>query len=71
MVTDTDDAVIVHSTINLAHSLGKNVVAEGVETREVLDYLLRLGCDMAQGYHFCRALPAAECLDFIKRHRPN
>ena len=71
MVSDMDDAIIVHSTINLAHSLGKKVVAEGVESQEVRDYLLELGCDMAQGHHLCRALPAAECLDFIKKHRPD
>jgi diguanylate cyclase (GGDEF)-like protein len=71
MASNIDDAIIVHSTIELAHSLGKKVVAEGVETREVLDYLLELGCDMAQGHHLCNALPAAECLDFIKKQRPN
>jgi EAL domain-containing protein (putative c-di-GMP-specific phosphodiesterase class I) len=47
----------VRSTIDLAHSLGIAVVAEGVETEEVLNRLTTLGCDMAQG--FCLARPAA------------
>ena len=54
------DAVIVRSTIDLAHNLGLKVVAEGVETREILDLLAILGCDTAQGYYFSRPLPAEE-----------
>jgi len=51
-----DDDAIVRSTIDLAHSLGITVVAEGVETDEVLQRLRVLGCDLAQG--FCLAHPA-------------
>ena len=53
---DEDDA-IVRSTIDLAHSLGIVVVAEGVESEEVLGRLTALGCDLAQGY--CLARPAS------------
>ncbi len=58
MVTDQDDAVIVRSTIDLAHTLGLKVVAEGVEQRETWDRLAALGCDSAQGYYLSRPQPA-------------
>ncbi len=58
MVTDPDDAVIVRSTIDLAHTLGLKVVAEGVERRETWDRLAALGCDSAQGYYLSRPQPA-------------
>jgi len=44
------DRLMVQSTVALAHSLGRTVVAEGVENREILDVLLELGCDIAQGF---------------------
>jgi EAL domain-containing protein (putative c-di-GMP-specific phosphodiesterase class I) len=44
------DRLMVQSTIGLAHSLGRKVVAEGVEQREVLDLLIEMGCDVAQGF---------------------
>lgn len=55
-----DDNPIVTSTIILAKRLGLEVVAEGVETREQLVYLKLSGCDIAQGYHFSRPLPAEQ-----------
>lgn len=53
---------IVKSSIDLAHALGMVVVAEGVETAEVLDQLTRWGCDLAQGYHVGRPRPADSCI---------
>ncbi|MDP2119573.1 MAG: EAL domain-containing protein [Hoeflea sp.] len=50
IMTEFDDAIIVHAIINLAHNLGMNVVAEGIETQEQFDLLLQKGCDVAQGY---------------------
>ena len=44
------DRLMVQSTIGLAHSLGRRVVAEGVEHREILDSLIEMGCDVAQGF---------------------
>jgi len=55
--TDEEDEAIVRSTIDLAHSLGVAVVAEGVESEDVLHRLRALGCDLAQG--FCLARPAS------------
>ena len=50
MLVSEQDAIIVSSTINLAHNLGLKVVAEGVECRETLEKLRKIGCDQAQGY---------------------
>ena len=50
MLTDKKDAMIVRAVIDLGHNFGLTVVAEGVETKEVLDTLAALGCDEAQGY---------------------
>jgi EAL domain-containing protein (putative c-di-GMP-specific phosphodiesterase class I)/CHASE2 domain-containing sensor protein len=50
IVDNRSDRLMVQSTIGLAHSLDRRVVAEGVETREILDSLIEMGCDTAQGY---------------------
>jgi diguanylate cyclase (GGDEF)-like protein len=60
MADDASDAAIVRSTIDLARHLGLAVVAEGVETSEVLDVLASLECDVAQGFLLSRPLPAGE-----------
>jgi len=60
LITNEDDAVIVHSTIELAHNLGLTVVAEGVENQEVHDMLKTLGCDISQGYYFTRPIANTE-----------
>ncbi|WP_099239699.1 sensor domain-containing protein [Synechococcus sp. BDU 130192] len=54
MLTNEQSLVIVRSTINLAHSLGLEVVAEGVENQAILDLLKEMGCDIAQGYFLGR-----------------
>ncbi|MEQ6340773.1 MAG: EAL domain-containing protein [Gammaproteobacteria bacterium] len=60
MAVDDNDAVIVRSTIDLAHNIGLAVVAEGVEDKATYDLLTRLGCDVAQGYYISRPIPAEE-----------
>jgi len=60
MAHDDDDAKIVRSTIDLAHNLGLQVVAEGVESEAILQRLRELHCDEAQGYFMSRPLPVAE-----------
>lgn len=54
MSDDVNDAVIVRSTIDLAHNMGLSVVAEGVETQEIWNMLSGLGCNVGQGYFMCR-----------------
>ncbi|HMC15120.1 MAG TPA: GGDEF domain-containing protein [Albitalea sp.] len=66
MQTDADDAMIVRSTIDLAHNLGISVVAEGVENAQVWNMLRQLDCDQAQGYHMGRPMPLAEFSNWSK-----
>ena len=60
VTTNPGDAAITLAIVNLAHSLGMKVVAEGVETAEQLDFLKTNGCDEIQGYLFSPAVPAAQ-----------
>ncbi len=62
-----DDATIVRSTIELAHSMGLKVVAEGVENPQGWNLLRRLGCDFAQGYLISKPLSADEAAEFMRR----
>ncbi|MGH1481082.1 MAG: EAL domain-containing protein [Geminicoccales bacterium] len=57
---DANDATIVESLVNVGHGLGKNVVAEGVETAEQLRFLEAIGCDTAQGFFINRAMVARD-----------
>ena len=67
MQVGEDDVMIVRSTIDLAHNLGLTVVAEGVETAEILEHLRTLACDEAQGYHIARPLPVDDFLAWQMR----
>jgi EAL domain-containing protein (putative c-di-GMP-specific phosphodiesterase class I) len=57
---NAEDTAIVQGVIALAHSLGLRVIAEGVEDRGQVDGLHALRCDLGQGFHWARPLPAAE-----------
>lgn len=59
LMTDPNDAIIAKTIIALAHNLGLNVIAEGVETLEQKDYLADMGCNAYQGYYFGRPLAIA------------
>lgn len=65
MAVEKDDAMIVRSTIDLAHNLGLKVVAEGIETQEIYDRLVALGCDAAQGYYISRPVSPADLLGWL------
>ncbi|HVL00422.1 MAG TPA: EAL domain-containing protein, partial [Dongiaceae bacterium] len=60
-----DDQIIVKSTIDLAHSFGLEIVAEGVENAAALQLLQQWGIDWVQGYFFSRPLPAGEVLPWV------
>jgi len=64
MLEDTQDELIVHSTIHLAHNLGLKVVAEGVENQALLECLKKMGCDQAQGYFIGRPMSGAQLLNW-------
>ncbi len=63
---DANDATICAATIAMAHGIGLEVVAEGVETAAQLAYLLRHECENLQGYYFSRPLAAADCAAYIR-----
>lgn len=62
---DHRDRLIVESVIGLAHSLGQEVVAEGIEDIVTLEALRKLGCDLAQGYHIGRPMKLPELLELV------
>lgn len=66
MAVDGDDTVIVRSIVDLAHNLGLQVIAEGVEDQETWDALVILGSDAAQGYFMSRPIPADELGRWLK-----
>jgi diguanylate cyclase (GGDEF)-like protein len=74
MLRNESDLIIVRSTINLGHDLGLNVIAEGVEDSSTLEELAQLGCDLAQGYHVSKPMPADVFNDWLVEtvpHRPH
>lgn len=65
---DSGDSAIVGSCIDLAHAVGIRAVAEGVETSGRVRALKAMGCDLAQGYHFARPLPAPLLKGWLDAH---
>ncbi|MGE0372472.1 MAG: putative bifunctional diguanylate cyclase/phosphodiesterase, partial [Gammaproteobacteria bacterium] len=66
MALDNDDAVIVRSTIDLAHNIGLRVVAEGVEDKVTYDLLAGMRCDSVQGFYISRPLEADALLAWLR-----
>ncbi len=58
--------IIVESSVRMAKMIGMDVIAEGVETKEQLDFLASVNCDIAQGYYYSRPIPIEEFEEFIK-----
>ena len=65
----SEDAVIVKSTIELAHNMGLKVIAEGVENAVSLEWLRALGCDTAQGYFISRPIAALDLEAWLASNR--
>ena len=61
---------MVDAVVHLAHALGLDVVAEGVESAEQRDILLKLGCDELQGFFFAEPMPADAMLAWANLNRP-
>jgi CheY-like chemotaxis protein len=70
MTKDHRREAIVRATIALGHDLGFEVVAEGVEDREIWELLGALGCDVAQGYHIARPMPPLEVSGWLEAWDP-
>jgi len=66
ITTDPDDEAITATVITMAHSLGLNVVAEGVEIAEQVEYLREQGCDEVQGHWLSHPLPPEQCFGFLQ-----
>ncbi len=66
---DASSSAMVAAMISLSHDLGLRVIAEGVETRDQLDYLLARGCDEVQGYYFSRPLGGREFEKLVRERR--
>ncbi len=69
MLTSERSTTIVESSINMAHQLGLEIVAEGIESEAVYEYLLNAGCTEAQGFWLARPMPLAELLSFLRKDR--
>ncbi|MEK7734925.1 MAG: EAL domain-containing protein, partial [Pseudomonadota bacterium] len=69
IATDPDDAAIVRAIITMAHALGIQTIAEGVETREQLAFLRENSCDAMQGYYFSRPVPGDEITAMLHAKR--
>jgi EAL domain-containing protein (putative c-di-GMP-specific phosphodiesterase class I) len=69
LATAGEDAIIVRSTVDLAHSLGLTVLAEGVEDPDGLQALVEFGCDLAQGYHLGRPVAPEDLAETLSAVR--
>ena len=69
ITTNSADAAIALSVVTLAHNLNMRVIAEGVETREQMEFLRQHGCDEMQGYYFSRPVDAAAFTSLLRERR--
>jgi diguanylate cyclase (GGDEF)-like protein len=69
VVTSRDDAEIVRAIVSLAHALRLQVIAEGVETPDQLEFLNSLGCDQYQGFHFSAPVPSNAFVAMLREHQ--
>lgn len=67
ITTNAADRALVKNIINITKDLKLECVAEGVEAKEQLEILKKLGCDIIQGYYYSKALPRAQVFEFIKK----
>jgi len=69
VAADQDAALIVSLMNDLAHALGLETVAEGIEGAAQLEVIRELGCDHVQGFHLARPAPPGEITELIREHR--
>lgn len=66
--TDADDGAITRTIIGLGRSLNLEVIAEGVETLEQQEYLIKEGCDLVQGFRYAKPMPEDKLIEFLKAY---
>jgi len=71
MLWDTEDLSLVEGVIGLARAFSRTVIAEGVETVEHGQMLLKLGCDFGQGYGIARPMPAENLIEWVRQWLPD
>jgi len=71
MASSEEANLIVGAIINLAHSLHLELIAEGIETEELMDRLIAMGCETGQGYFFSRPMPAIDVPAWLAQHPPH
>lgn len=62
-----EDEILVKTIISMAKNFKMDVVAEGIETKEQLEILQRLGCDFGQGFYFSRSMSLEQCHDYLQK----
>ncbi|MCR5671861.1 MAG: EAL domain-containing protein [Butyrivibrio sp.] len=60
--------MVMHNLIKIIKSIGKKIVAEGVETQEQAEQIIRLGCDSIQGFYYARPMPRRQFIEFLRQH---
>lgn len=68
IMDNENDAIIVKATINLAHNLGLQITAQGVESKEIIFRLKDYGCDMAQGYYLNKPLSVTDFTQWMSTY---
>lgn len=71
MASNQSDQIMVRSTINLAHELGLQVVAEGIEDQQTFELLRELGCDYGQGYHISKPILPDQFIELVSKSANN
>jgi EAL domain-containing protein (putative c-di-GMP-specific phosphodiesterase class I) len=69
VTVDYLNAAVVRAAIRLAHELGLDIIAEGVETEAQVRFLMGAGCEQAQGYYFSRPVPALKATELLRAGR--
>jgi EAL domain-containing protein (putative c-di-GMP-specific phosphodiesterase class I) len=67
MTVESKDARLTSAIIEMGHSLGQKIIAEGVETEQQLEYLTHRGCDIIQGYFFSKPLPTQDMTNLLAK----
>ncbi len=65
---DGTNYMVMLNLVKIIKALGKEIVAEGVETQEQAEQIIRLGCDHIQGFYYSRPLPKAQFIEFLREH---